>query len=171
VSILGGTHTSVLTQAIRVERGWSYDASATLTISRVREQLALWAAPAESDAPACLAEMLRILERFAHRGASDPQVAFARRHLRGAWAFEVDTADKRLFLGIDRALFHLPSDHHDAYRVRLDKLQTEAVNDALRARIAPDALWVAAVGDAETIAEPLRAAAGAADVVVVPYDA
>lgn len=175
VTIFGGTHTSLLTQAIRVDRGWSYDASASLSVSRVREMMAFWAAPAEGDAPACLAEMLRLFSTFLREGVEPAQVAFARRYLRGSWAFEVDTADKRLFLAVDRALYGLPRDHHERYLERLEAVTAESVNGALRTRLSADNLWVAAVGGAERQAPWLGAAlggdgAGVERAVVVPYD-
>lgn len=170
VTIFGGTHTSLLTQSIRVERGWSYDASATLFISRVREMMALWAAPAEEDAPACLTEMLRLYADFLRDGVAPAQVDFARRYLGGAWAFELDTADKRLFLAVDRALYGLPRDYHERYLARLDEVTAERVNAALRARLSAEHLWVAAVGDAARQVPGLGAAVGDETPVVVPYD-
>jgi len=170
VTIFGGSHTSVLTQAIRVSKGWSYDASATLSISRVREMMALWAAPSVEDAPACLKEMLGLFSRLVHEGVSPAQVDFTRRYLGGSWAFETDTADKRLFLAVDRALFGFPHDHHARYLERLERVTAESVNEALRRRLSSDDLWVAAVGEAEQVATSLAAAAGVARPVVAPYD-
>ena len=102
-------------------------------------------------------------------------MAFARRYLRGSWAFEVDTADKRLFLAVDRALYGLPRDHHERYLERLEAVTAESVNGALRTRLSADNLWVAAVGGAERQAPWLGAAlggdgAGVERAVVVPYD-
>lgn len=170
VTIFGGSHTSILTQAIRVERGWSYDASATLSISRVREMMALWAAPAEEDAAPCLEEMLRLFSAFLESGVTPEQVDFARRYLRGAWAFEVDTADKRLFLAVDRALFGLPRDHHDRFLDALDAVTPTSVDAALRARLSAENLSIAAVGDAEARAMEVAASAGVERATVIPYD-
>src|SRR5690606_30210700 len=99
----GGTFSSTLMQAIRVDRGWSYGASSSLTTARIRELFGIWTAPASDDAPACLALELDLLARFAD-DLDERTLTFAKNHIRAAWPFEIDTPEKRIAQKLDRLL-------------------------------------------------------------------
>jgi zinc protease len=153
----GGTFTSRLVQEIRGKRGWSYGVSSHLTTSRVREVFSIWAAPAAEDAGACIALELEMLERWCDAGIDAEELAFCKDYLRRSWAFEIDTAKKRLSQRIERVLLDLDDDYHRLFVERVDAVTLEEANAAIRRRISPRDLWVAAVAtDAET-GEALRA--------------
>ncbi len=154
----GGTFTSRLMQEIRSKRGWSYGASASLSTSRVREAFTMWTAPAEKDAAACLALELELLEAWQRHGVTEEEASFAREYLCRSYAFEVDTAKKRLNQTLERELLKLPADYHARYVERVSRITRGECNEAIARRIEPSRAWVAAVAtDAEVGAE-LRSA-------------
>lgn len=166
----GGTFSSTLMQAIRVDRGWSYGASSSLTTARIRELFAMWTAPAAEDAAACLALELELLARLAE-DLDDRAVSFAKNHIRAAWPFEIDTPEKRLAQRLDRVLLDLPDDYHANYLDRVAAVTLADARAAVRARIDPARLWIAAVGDESLRASLEVAVPDLVETIVLPYDA
>jgi zinc protease len=169
-TVFGGMFTSRLNQEIRVKRGWSYGASSGLATGRVREAFTIGSAPSVEDAVACLELELGLLEAFVRDGIDEAELAFARDYIRRSYAFEVDTAKKRLQQRLDRALLELPDDFHTAMLERMTSVTVEETNRALRRRIDPAALWVSAVVTAGELEDALRRVTPWTEVVVEPYD-
>lgn len=167
----GGTFTSRLVQAIRSERGWSYSTSSHLTSSRVREAFSIWAAPAAEHAGPCLALALELFERFVDDGIDAEELSFCQSYLRRSWAFEVDTAKKRLQQRIERRLLDLPDDYHERFVERVEATSLDQANAAVRARLSPKDLWVSVVASNAELGATLADAIGdVAEHAVDPYD-
>ena len=167
----GGTFSSRLVQEIRAKRGWSYGASSSLSTSRVREAFTMWTAPAAEDTAACLAVELEMLESFCQEGISAEELTFCKDHLRHSYAFEVDTARKRLNQKLERVLLGLPDDFHDRFVERVMAVTQEQANAAVRRRLGADDLWISVVATAGELEGPLREAIGdLADHRIEPYD-
>ncbi len=167
----GGTFTSRMVDEIRSQRGWSYGASSMLSTALVRESFSMWTAPGVDDAAACLALQLDMLRQWHDEGIDQEELDFCKAYLRRSYAFERDTARKRVHQALERALLGLPDDWHDRYVERVEAVTLAQANDAVRARIDPDGLWVAVVGSAAELEAPLRdAMADIAGVVVEPVD-
>jgi predicted Zn-dependent peptidase len=117
-----------------------------------------------------LALELDLLARLAD-DLDERTLTFAKNHIRAAWPFEIDTPEKRLAQKLDRLLLDLPADYHDRYLDRVAATTLDDARAAVRTRIDPHHLWIAAVGDA-ALRESLEAAIpDLAETVVVPYDA
>ncbi len=168
--MFGGTFSSRLNQEVRAKRGWSYGASSGLTVSRVREAFTIWTAPGIEDAAECLKLELDLYERFCADGINQEELGFCQDYLRRSYAFEIDTAKKRLQQKLERALLELPEDFHARFIERVGNVTLADANAAVRRRLDPRNLWVAAVcTDADTGAG-LRAAADWAETRVEPFD-
>ncbi len=170
-SILGGTFTSRLMREVRSKRGWSYGASARLSVERVRHALSIWTFPSATDAAACAALELELLERFVADGVTPRETAFTRNYLVRSHAFEIDTPLKRLHQELDTLLLALPPDYHTSYLERVRATTAEAASAAARARLSTRDLAAVVVGTASEIEPALRAALPGFEVRVVPYDA
>lgn len=170
-AVFGGTFTSRLMREIRSERGWSYGASSSLTVGRVREAFTMWTAPAVEDAADCLALELELLEAWHRDGISDQELSQCQSFLVGSHAFEIDTPAKRLQQKLERFLLELPEDFHDRYLERLAAVTRDDANAAIRRHIHPDDLWIACVADADDMQSELSEACGAlAECVVESVD-
>ncbi len=159
-AVFGGTFTSRLTRAIRSDRGWSYGASSSLTVGRVREAFTMWTAPAVDDAADCLALELSLLEAWHQRGITEEELTGCRGFLARSYAFEVDTPAKRLMQKLERALLSLPDDFHSGYLERIRAVTLEQANAAIQHRISPQNLWIAAVANADEMQPELAGACG-----------
>jgi zinc protease len=170
-AVFGGTFTSRLMRAVRSERGWSYGASSRLALDRTRDAFSMWTFPQASDAAACVALELTLLEELLERGIDDAELAFAQSYLAKSFAFATDTADKRLEQAVDVQLYDLPADYFTRYVERVRAVTRDEVNAALRARLSAEDLVVAAVATDADIGAALRAPPRIAEVEVVPFDA
>src|SRR5690606_12185880 len=95
----------------------------------------------------CLALELELLGRLHDDGLDDAALAFAKSHIRAAWPFEIDTPGKRLAQKLDRELLDLPADYHACYLDRVAATTLDDARAAIRRRLDPTSLWIAAVGD------------------------
>ncbi|MDB4932332.1 MAG: peptidase family protein [Myxococcaceae bacterium] len=170
-TLFGGTFTARLMREIRSKRGLSYGASSRLSRDRAREAWAMWTFPAATDAPLCVGLQLSLLERLLERGATAREVSFARSFLTRNYAFDRDTATKRLMQRLDVELLDLPKSYYSEYVDRVNAVTADDVNAALRRRLSADDLLITVVATAETLRGPLEAAIpGLRDTRVIPFD-
>lgn len=159
-SIFGGTFTSRLTREVRGKRGWSYGASSRLGVDRRRHSFVMWTFPASTDAGPCIALELDLLAKLVSEGVTEREVKFIQKYISRSWAFEIDTAQKRVHQALDVELLSLPSDYYAHYLEHVAKTTPEAANAALRARIDPKNLLVTVVGTASTTLDSVSKAIG-----------
>lgn len=171
-TIFGGTFTARLTKEVRSKRGWSYGASSRLGRDRAREAWAMWTFPAAKDAAACIALELALLEQLLDEGVTDREVSFVKSYLTRSHAFDVDTASKRLWLGLDEAVAELPRGYHTGFIDRVQSVTKDQVNAALRRRLSRDNLWVCVSATASELRGDLeKAIPGLRETLIVPFDA
>jgi zinc protease len=170
-TLFGGTFTARLMREIRSKRGLSYGASSRLGRDRARESWSMWTFPAAADAARCVGIQLSLLERLLDKGATAREVSFARSYLTRSYAFERDTASKRLWQRLDVELLDLPKSYYAEYVERVNAVTVDDVNEALRRRLSAENLLITVVATAETLRGPLEAAIpGLRDTRVIPFD-
>lgn len=170
-AIFGGTFTSRLTREVRGKRGWSYGASSRLGVDRRRHSFLMWTFPAATDAAGCVALEIELLDKLVAGGVSDREVRFIQRYLMRSWAFEIDTAQKRVHHALDIELLGLPFDYYSRYIAHIGAVTADAANAAVRERLHPSDLVITVVGTASTTLDAVRAAIPAlASEEVVAYD-
>jgi zinc protease len=171
-NIFGGTFTSRLTREVRGKRGWSYGASSRLGVDRRRHSFAMWTFPAATDAAPCIALEISLLEKLLEAGVTDREIKFMQRYISRSWAFEIDTAQKRVHQALDVEILGLPRDYYDKYLEHVANVTAESANAALRARLDAKNLVITVVGTAATTLEGVKAKiADLASDEVVAYDA
>jgi zinc protease len=171
-TIFGGTFTARLMQEVRAKRGWSYGAYSSAPYDRHRRNFTMWTFPKASDAAACIALELDLLEKWVDGGVTARELAWAKRYLVRSHAFAVDTASKRVGQALDEEVYGLPPGYHSEYVERIRALSLDEVNTAIRNRVAPNDLLVTVLGTASDIESPVRASIPRLESTeVVPYDA
>jgi zinc protease len=170
-SIFGGTFTSRLMREVRSKRGWSYGAYARIAIERQRHSFSMWTFPAATDAAACITLELKMLEDLIDKGVSPREVAFIKRYLVRSYAFDIDTAQKRLHHALDVEILGLPPDYYSGYVERTEAVTAEAANEAIRNRLSAKDLAVVVVGTAGPLVDDVKKAIGELrDAKTVPFD-
>jgi len=168
----GGTFTARLMQEVRVKRGWSYGAYSSLPFDRRRQAFSMWTFPKASDAAACIALELDMLEKLRRDGLKKSELAWAKRYLMRSHAFAIDTAGKRVGLKLDSTLYDLPAGYFDNYTENLRAVTLEQANQALRERLSDENLLVTLVGTEAVVGKDVREAIPRlATSDVVRYDA
>lgn len=170
-TVFGGTFTARLMNEVRSKRGWSYGAYSRLPIDRRRESFSMWTFPSASDAPACLALELELLESLLRDGITAPELEFAQEFLSESYAFDIDTAYKRARQSVDEELYGLPDDYHTRYVEQVRAVTLAQANEALRRRLSAEALLLVVVGTAAQIEEKIvEAIPRLASKRVVPFE-
>lgn len=171
-AVLGGTFTSRMMREIRSKRGWSYGTSARLTLERTRHAFMMSAAPGSADAAACVELSLELLADLIERGITKRELAFIKNYLGRSYAFEVDTAPKRLGHAMDVELLGLPADYHTRYVEHVRGVALEGANAAAQERLsAKDALVVVVGTASETLESVKSRLSDLASTEVIPFDA
>jgi zinc protease len=170
-AVFGGTFTSRLMREVRSKRGWSYGASARLGIDRQRQSFAMWTFPAATDAAACLKLEIDLLQDLLDKGITPKELSFIKRYLIRSYAFEVDTASKRLHQALDIELLGLPADYYSGHVGHVEAVTLESANAALTHRLTSQNLLVVVVGTAADIFEQVKGSIpDLASETIVPYD-
>lgn len=170
-AVFGGSFTSRLMKEVRSKRGWSYGASSRLSIDRRRQAFSMWTFPAATDAAACIALELELLEKLVSEGISAKELSFIKKFLARSYAFEVDTASKRVHQALDVDLLGLPGDYYTKHVEAIEGVTLEATQAALRDRIDPSSLLVVVVGTASEILKDVeKAIPNLEKTEVVPFD-
>jgi zinc protease len=170
-AVFGGTFTARLMREVRSKRGWSYGASSRLGSDRRRQPMVLWTFPAQTDAAACIALEIELLEALVSSGITAKELSFIQKYLGRSWAFEIDTASKRVGHALEEDLQPLPEGYYAKWVERVEAVTLEQCNAALKARIHPENLLVAVVGTASTSLDAIaKAIPNLASQDIVPFD-
>lgn len=145
-TIFGGTFTGRLSREIRIKRGWSYGAYSYLSLDRSRGTFSIWTFPEAKDALACVSLALEMIESLCHQGITKAELARAARYLRRSHVFSSDTAQKRVQLRLEEAVYGLEPGYFESFPDKVRELTVEDVNEAVRRRISPANLTIAVVG-------------------------
>ncbi len=166
----GGAFTSRLMQEIRVRRGWSYGASASLHRSRGAHWFRMQLAPSAEVTPDALDLTWSLFEDVARHGITGEELAFAKTYLGGSLPFHVATARQRVRVAVQNELFGLPEDYARTLPEQLSRLSHDEVVQAARTWLHPDKCLAVVVATAETMVPRLQALRHDS-LEVVPYDA
>ncbi len=169
-AVFGGTFTSRLTREIRSKRGWSYGASSRLSIDRARQAFSMWTFPAAADSAACIQVELALLQHWVEEGVSNREVTFIKRYLTRSFAFDEDTANKRMHLALETHLLDLPADYYPAHRDHIASVTAETASNAIKMRIVPKDMVIAMTGTAaDTIADVTAKLGDLVETTIVPF--
>ncbi|OJY29440.1 MAG: hypothetical protein BGO98_47145 [Myxococcales bacterium 68-20] len=171
-AVLGGTFTSRMMREIRSKRGWSYGTSARLSIERRRHAFTMSAAPGAADCAPCVELELALLEDFVGKGITKRELGFIKNYLVRSYAFEVDTAPKRLGQAVETELLELPADYHTRYVDHVRAVTLETANAAAATRLSAKDVVIIVVGTAaDTLEAVQKKIPDLASTDVVPFDA
>ncbi|HEY2028791.1 MAG TPA: pitrilysin family protein [Myxococcales bacterium] len=165
---LGGGFTSLLVDAIRVDRGLSYSVSTRLHMHR-RAGLAVFSSFTRNQT---LRELLDValdnMRRYARAGPSSDALDKARRYLAGLFPLGIESHEALAEQVADAILDGLGLSHLTSYRQRMLAVTPEGAREAAAALSpARDGALIIVVGDGETAQ---RALEGLCPVEVRPLD-
>ncbi len=168
-TVLGGTFSSRLMQAIRVERGWSYGAGCHLDQARGPHWFRIFLAPSIEVTADAARLAMTLFEQLVADGCTADELGFARSYLAGSMRFRLATPRQRLGLAVQREICGLDDDFHDRLPDRLATVGEADIAAATRRWLHPDAALTVVVTSADQI-ESRLADAGLGPVEVVAFD-
>jgi zinc protease len=170
-TVFGGTFTARLSDEVRSKRGWSYGAYSSLPYDRRRQSFTMWTFPAATDAAACIALELELLQNWINDGITSAELDNAKNYLVRSNVFQTDTAAKRMGLLLDEHLHALPDNYHRTFTERVAAVTLADANRAIQSRISPNNLLVSVVGTASEIGSAVAAAIpNLESQEVIPFD-
>jgi len=157
ISVLGGGFSGRLFQNLREDKGYTYGASAFAAHAKLAGAIVCSTATRPAVAAAAAAEIYRELERLRAAPVPQTELEMHKRYLVGNYMLSLEdpAVIARRLQNID--LYGLPADYYETYAERILQVTPELALELAREHIRPDAAAVAAVGDAEAIAEDLAA--------------
>lgn len=170
-TVFGGTFTARLMKEVRSKRGWSYGAYSRIVRGRSPDAYYLWTFPAASDAVACIRLELELYHRFVEDGITQSELDFAKSYLENNFAFEIDTADKRLAKRVEAEVFRLGRDYYREWVRRIREVDLRAANAAIRRHLGDRDLTIVMVATASELRDALSTGLpDLASVEVIPFD-
>jgi zinc protease len=155
-AILGGLFSSRINLNLREAHGYTYGAHSGYDWRR-------WAGPFSVDAAvqsdvtaAAVRETLGEIDRIREGAVSESELSLATSYLDGVFPIRYETTSAIATALGNLIIYRLPSDYYDMYRTRVREVTTELVLEAARDHLHPDQLQLVAVGDPESIRQPLE---------------
>ncbi|MDT0320683.1 pitrilysin family protein [Streptomyces sp. DSM 44918] len=172
VYCLGGTITSRLDRVLREEKGYTYGIRAFAQVLRSRADgtglslLGIRGSVATDVTGPALADLFQVLRTLAAEGLTDEERDAAVQFLVGVAPLSFETAAAVAGTLADQVEEELPDDYQARLYVRLAETGTVEASTAVSRAFPTDRLVTVLVGDAEQIAEPVRAL-GIGEVTVI----
>ncbi len=165
---MGGAFLSRLNAVLREDKGYTYGVRMNLSPHRRGGTLAIqgsFRTDVVVDAISLARELIQVDEHPFGPSEVDDAVAF----FTGVSPLRYATADGITDQAANQVLNRLPEDYVNSSLALLRSVSPEDATEAYRSLVDPDSLSLVIVGDAERIADPLRAA-GFDDLAVVAAD-
>ncbi len=155
--ILGGSFTSRLMEAVRVERGLSYGLSAALSGSALAGLFTVSSFTKNSSVGDLISVVLNETRTFREEGLREGELSRARRSLAGLMPFSLETASQLARAQSEVIRLGRPRDYLEHSLERLLSVGEEAILREARQWLLTGPVCVAAAGDADAIAAQLEA--------------
>jgi zinc protease len=157
-AILGGLFNSRLNTKLREEKGYTYGAGAGFDLRRAAGPFAARAAVNTEVTVPAIVDILAELDRIRDTSVTDAELKAARDFLVGVFPLRFETPGPVVGALAGLVVHDLPDDELARYRPAIEGVTADAVQQAARSHIRPDAAAIVLVGDADAFAPALEAA-------------
>jgi zinc protease len=154
---MGGAFLSRLNAVLREERGYTYGVRMNFGPLRTGGSFAVQGSFRTDVLVDALVEGRQLID-VSEKPFTDVEVSDAVTYFSGVSPLRFTTADGVADQAALQALIGLPTDYIDQSIAALQRVTPESATEAYRSLVHPDELSLVVVGDAATLAEPLRAA-------------
>ncbi|HZC33228.1 MAG TPA: pitrilysin family protein [Candidatus Bathyarchaeia archaeon] len=157
-AILGGLFNSRLNTKLREEKGYTYGAGAGFDLRRAAGPFAARAAVNTEVTVPAIVDILAELDRIRDTPVTDAELKAARDFLVGVFPLRFETPGPVVGALAGLVIHDLPDDELARYRPAIESVTAEAVQEAARNHIRPDASAIVLVGDADAFGADLETA-------------
>ena len=136
----GGGFVSLLTKAVREDRGYAYSVYSYFDPKLVAGPFTIGLETKRSQADDALKVVDQVLKDFVSKGPTPAQLKAAQDNIAGGFALRIDSNSKLAANLNVMAFYGLPTDWLEQYPVRVRALTAEQVRDAFRKHVMPEGL-------------------------------
>ena len=154
-ALLGGLFNSRLNRLLREERGYTYGVHSGFDMRRSAGPFAVRCAVESDVTTASIKDIMSELERIREAPVESDELDAARDYLVGVFPLRFETSAQVAGALAGLVIFDLPDDELDRYRPTIAAVTPEAVHQAARDYIDPEAASIVVVGDASKFVEEL----------------
>jgi zinc protease len=154
-AILGGLFSSRINLNLRERHAYTYGAHSLFDWRRQAGPFVVSTAVKSDVTEAAAREVLAEISQLRNQTVSAEELSLAVAYLDGVFPLRYETTEKvadAIAMGI---VYALGDDYYSRYRERIRAVTIDDVRRAAEMHLHPDELTIVAVGDAETISEPL----------------
>ena len=154
-ALLGGLFNSRLNRLLREERGYTYGVHSGFDMRRSAGPFAVRCAVESDVTTPSIKDIMSELERIREAPVESDELDAARDYLVGVFPLRFETSAQVAGALAGLVIFDLPDDELDRYRPTIAAVTPEAVYQAARDYIDPEAASIVVVGDASKFVEEL----------------
>jgi predicted Zn-dependent peptidase len=156
-TLFGGRFTSMLNDALRVNSGLTYGASAQLQVDRLQGAIVINTYTKTDTTTQAIDMALDVLKRLNEKGITAEQLASAKAYVKGLYPTRhLETIDQLAAEIGEIELYGLGRDAVDGYFSRIDATTLEQANAAIRKYYHHDNLTFVILGAADKIRESVK---------------
>jgi zinc protease len=155
--ILGGMFSSRLNMKLREEKRWTYGAWSRVDPRLGRGPFMAGASVVADQTVPALQETLAVLEALTTAPVTDEELALAKSNLVKSLPSKLETIGALGGAAAELYLYNLPLDHYATRAAAWNAVTKENVQEVAKRALAKDGLTIVLVGDADKLAEPLKA--------------
>jgi predicted Zn-dependent peptidase len=156
-TLFGGRFTSLLNDALRVNSGLTYGASAQLQEDRLQGAIVINTYTKTDTTTQAIDMALDVLKRFSDKGISAEQLASAKAYVKGLYPTRrLETIDQLATEIGEIEVYGLGRDSVDGYFSRIDAITLEQANAAIAKYYHPDHLTFVILGVAGKIRDAVK---------------
>lgn len=156
-SVLGGTFGSRLNMNLRESKGYTYGVRSSFGFRRGPGPFTVSTAVDTDVTADAVREVVGELERYVGDGPTADEVRSVRDYIAGVFPLRLETTGRVAGRVAELMIHQLPDDAWTRYRDDIRAVDVTGAHDAARRHIHPDRLTTVIVGDADRIADDLRA--------------
>ena len=155
-ALLGGLFNSRINLNLRERHGYTYGAHSYFDWRRAAGPFLVSTAVASDVTHLAATEALGELERFSVEPPEARELALAVDYLAGVFPIRYETTSAIAGALAGMVTYGLPDDYFDSYRDNVRRITPQAVQDAARRYLKPEALQLVVVGNADEIRGPVE---------------
>lgn len=156
-AVLGGLFNSRINLNLREAHAYTYGAFSGFEWRRQAGPFVVHTAVKSDITDAAAREVLLEIDRIRAEPVSESELSLATSYLDGVFPIRFETTAAIAAALSVLAIHGLPDDYYDRYRERVRAMSTQAIQDAAKHYLHPDALQMVVVGDPASVRAPLEA--------------
>ncbi|TPE45455.1 M16 family metallopeptidase [Pontibacter mangrovi] len=155
-NILGGGMDSRLFQNLRETHGYTYGAYSSIDSDEILGSFSASANVRNAVTDSAVAEFMSELDKIRSERVSDEELRDAKAYVMGSFGRGLENPATVAVYAINTARYGLPEDYYPNYLKKVEAVTAEDVQRVAQKYVAPEKMYVLAVGNASEISDKLK---------------